>query len=56
MAEEVISAGMAVASIIAEAFDRLHNRTDVLIGQSLAASRFSPIHLELGAGRPRSQP
>ena len=29
---EVISAGMAVASIIAEALDKLHTRTDALIG------------------------
>jgi hypothetical protein len=50
---EVISAGMAVASIIAEALDKLHTRTDALIGPFLAASRFLQSHLEVAAWRSR---
>jgi hypothetical protein len=53
MAEEVIPEGMAVASIIAEALDKLHSRTDPLIDRLLATSRFLGTNLtskQPGAG------
>jgi len=46
MAEEVIPAGMAVASITADALDKVQTRTDAHIDRFLTASRFFQSHLE----------